>query len=93
MSRARSTVSRPERPFLPPHRPRSLPPGLLVVLSQHPDEDRPQYPVLLAVDQELGKVRGAAGAATHRVKAVSAYQGIVTLSRAHRVGSSPRPCC
>jgi hypothetical protein len=39
------------------------------------------------------KVRGAAGAVTHHVKAVSAYQGIVTLSRAHRVGSSPRPCC
>jgi hypothetical protein len=60
----------------------------------------PNRPILLAVDQQLGKVRGAPGAVTHHVKAVSAYQkavsayqGIVTLSRAHRVGSSPRACC
>jgi hypothetical protein len=32
-------------------------PGLLsaLVLHQHPDEHRPQHPVLLAVDQELGE--------------------------------------
>jgi hypothetical protein len=31
---------------------------LAVGLAQHPDEHRPQRPVLLAVDQEFGKGRG-----------------------------------
>ncbi len=31
--------------------------GSLFSLPQHPDEHRPERPVLLAVDQELGEVR------------------------------------
>ena len=32
--------------------------GVPVAVSQHPDEHRPQRPVLLAVDQELGEGAG-----------------------------------
>ena len=32
--------------------------GVPVTLSQHPDQHRPQRPILLAVDQELGEGAG-----------------------------------
>ncbi len=36
--------------------PDDLVPGLALALSQHPDQHRPERPILLAVDQELGEV-------------------------------------
>jgi hypothetical protein len=37
--------------------------GVPVGLTQHPDEHRPERPILLAVDQELGDARVAVGTA------------------------------
>jgi hypothetical protein len=42
-----------------------LPRRTLAVLPQHPDQHRPKGPVLLAVDQQLGKgARGSGGDAS-----------------------------
>ena len=35
--------------------------GLGVGLLQHPDQNRSQHPILLAVDQELGEGAGSGG--------------------------------
>jgi len=38
--------------------PRPAASGLGVNLPQHPDQDRPKHPVLLAVDREFGEFVG-----------------------------------